>query len=813
MDLLTFVKQLNPAWVLAPIYLKGARMLSGKEATGKNPLEVAFDRNLNKDDALHYLEKNTESLGAVGLFTGRKGQGVVILDVDANLAGLKKTKFKDTLKGAPVVTSTKRNAAKYIFTIPEDLWGDVSGFGHSEEHNQGYEVLWGPQGVIQGAYPGSKDGKYPPGRYEFEGDPEDVPVAPAWLIAEMKAAKKPETWIKNRTALDLSDRTEDEVAAIVAECLSVIEQRGQGQREHWFKIGCAINSVLPNDVGLELWSNWSRQDADFAHEWERSNPCEPVWNSMKPGGRIGLGTLIYEADLVDPQRKRFTGNNKQILESAESRVVQFQRNTFLNGTELLKRAKELEDTIDNPALLDQEKHLLALEAGRRDTAAVDRLLDADLSYERTGAGGPKKVAELDSTAFQYLIPGLLPKPWTLLVHADGGTGKTAMCQTIAKHISKGKAFNIHGGLVDVPVGKVLWLNGDQNERILRRQFMMIDAGENIDVVGEWDMQWYRRFCKYQKANKYDLVVIDSLDGCNDSNPYEENRREFALPIKRLARRNGQDFPACSIVIIHHNTKEGKFRGTSAIRAAVDETWNMRKVSLDELMSLSLPINTRMVTVEKSRDDREGQQMVFTLMPDYTYKIGPVPETEATVKFDTPNQHTLDVLAVMRADRKPWSVAELVEHDTVGGDHRKRAIRYGLQRLEQQALIERCDSPVEKRKGGRQFVYYRATGTDVPAGFRKGEVRSIHRNSVSQPQNDCAGTDSIDKSVLSQLDDCHNSTGSTPTGACSTEASAGSCDKPSCDKQAVVNENDCAGTDSICDADPWVNKQIDQTSWD
>ena len=813
MDLLQFVNALNPEWVLAPIYLKGARMLSGKEATGKNPLEVAFDRNLNKNDVLHYLEKSPESLGAVGLFTGRKGKGIVVLDVDYGLANLKRSKFKDSLQGAPVVTSTKKNAAKYIFRIPEELWNDVSGFGHSEDHNQGYECLWGPQGVICGAYPGSKDGKYPPGRYDFAGDPENVPEAPAWLIAEMRAAKKPESWIKNRTALDLSDRTQDEVAAIVAECLSVIEQRGQGQREHWFKIGCAINSVLPNDVGLELWSNWSKQDADFSHEWERSNPCEPVWNSMKPGGRIGLGTLIYEADLVDPKRTRFTGNNKQILESAESRVVQFQRNTFLNGTELLKRAKELEDTIENPALLDQEKHLLALEGGRRDTAAIDRLLDADLSYERTGSGGPKRVAELDSTAFQYLIPGLLPKPWTLLVHADGGTGKTAMCQTIAKHISKGKAFNIHGGLVDVPVGKVLWLNGDQNERILRRQFMMIDAGENIDVVGEWDMQWYRRFCKYQKANKYDLVVIDSLDGCNDSNPYEENRREFALPIKRLARRNGQDFPACSIVIIHHNTKEGKFRGTSAIRAAVDETWNMRKAGLEELVELGLSANTRIVNVEKSRDDREGQQMVFSLMSDYTYKIGPVPEVENKVKIDTPNQHTLDVLAVMRADRKPWSVAELVEHEQVGGNHRKRAIRYGLQRLEQQALIERCDSPVEKRKGGRQFVYYRAAGTDVPAGFRKGEVRSIHRNSVSQPQNDCTGTDSIDKPVLSQLDDCHNSTGSTPTGACSTEVSDGSCDKPSCDKQAVVNETDCTGTDLNCDADPWVNKQIDQASWD
>jgi len=359
---------------------------------------------------------------------------------------------------------------------------------------------------------------------------------------------------------------------------------------------------------------------------------------------------------------------------------------------------------------------------------------------------------------------------------------------------------------------VLWLNGDQNERILRRQFKMIDAGSGIKVMGEWDMSWYRRFCKYQKAGKYDLVVIDSLDGCNDSNPYEENRREFALPIKRLARRNGIDFPACSIVIIHHNTKEGKFRGTSAIRAAVDETWNMRKVSLDELMSLGLPVNTRMVTVEKSRDDREGQQMVFSLLPDYTYKIGPVPETETTVKFDTPNQHTLDLLAVMRADRKPWSVAELVEHETVGGEHRKRAIRYGLQRLEQQALIERCDSPVEKRKGGRQFVYYRATGTDVPAGFRKGDVRSIHRKSVSQLERAVPDCDPADKPVLSQLDDCHNSTSSTPTGACSTEASGGSCDKPSCDKQAIVNESTVPDWPDSCDGDPWVNKQIDQNAW-
>ena len=110
-------------------------------------------------------------------------------------------------------------------------------------------MLWGPQGLIYGEYPGSKDGKWPAGHYSFEGDPENVPEAPEWLLAEMRAAKAPETFIKNRTALDLSDRTEDEVAVIITECLNVIENRGSGQREHWVKVGMAIHSVLPNELG------------------------------------------------------------------------------------------------------------------------------------------------------------------------------------------------------------------------------------------------------------------------------------------------------------------------------------------------------------------------------------------------------------------------------------------------------------------------------------------------------------------------------------------------------------------------------------
>ena len=239
----------------------------------------------------------------------------------------------------------------------------------------------------------------------------------------------------------------------------------------------------------------------------------------------------------------------------------------------------------------------------------------------------------------------------------------------------------------------------------------------------------------QNKYAYDLVIIDSLDGCNDSNPYEENRREYALPIKKLVRRNGQDFPACSIIIIHHNTKEGKFRGTTAIRNAVDETWNMRKLSARDAAEMNIAANSRLVTVEKSRDDREGLRMLFTLLPDYTYSVTPAPDPADIVRVDNPNQHTLDILALLRSSKKAWSIKDLVENERVGGVHRKRAITYSITKLEDQKLIEKAPVPSNSSiKGGRPCKYYQAIGKDVPSLFRNSLPRDIPQSSLLKPNN-------------------------------------------------------------------------------
>ena len=87
-----------------------------------------------------------------------------------------------------------------------------------------------------------------------------------------------------------------------------------GSRDHWVRVGMAIHSVLPNDMGLHLWSSWSSEDPDYAEEWENGNPCKDVFYSFKSkSSGIGLGTLIWLADREDPERRRFTETVKRLL--------------------------------------------------------------------------------------------------------------------------------------------------------------------------------------------------------------------------------------------------------------------------------------------------------------------------------------------------------------------------------------------------------------------------------------------------------------------------------------------------------------------
>ena len=687
-------------------------MLSGRKATGKNPLEESYERDFCPADVILACQRNPD-LQAVGIFTGIRGKGIVILDVDKNLRKLLKT-WGNTLEGAPVITSTKDNAAKYLFRVPENLWSLVRGHGLRKEEGGDYEILWGRrQGVCHGLYPGSRTSKE--GVYKLEGDLYSIPVAPEWLLAEMK---KPPVVHQNRKDLDFSDRTEDEIAQIIHECLSVITHQGVGSREHWIKVGMAIHSALPTELGLALWSNWSSHDPDYANEWEESDdhhsPCSTPWYSFKSSG-IGLGTLIWLADREDPERHRFSKDVAEIVKAAEAKQVQEIRTATLDFPEVIKRAKRILD-LENPAEMNYKLNTLALQAGYRDQSALEKIIVDQLQFEKQkGIMTVQELMELD-TRREYLIPDVLPTPSVVLIYGAGGDGKSMSAWALAKHIADGSPFLVRGNLVPVKQGPVLLLNGDQPLTQLKEQLEEVDfpMTHHTKLQTDWQLQYYAQFIKLMERYEPKLVVIDSLIGCSGGRAFDENKSDFAQPLYWLTRNNGVLFPKTTILIIHHANKNGGFRGTSAIRDAVDETWALTKPSEEEASKIGR--YSRLITIEKSRSGRSGTSLVMQMQDDLSFTISDyTPEVDRTnTSPASVSDRVLQKLRIVHPESR--STNDLVDDPLLEG--KPAAIRKSLQRLLKRGLIE-FSNEKETSPAGKTLQSYKAVlargeeGTCVP----------------------------------------------------------------------------------------------------
>jgi putative DNA primase/helicase len=61
-------------------------------------------------------------------------------------------------------------------------------------------------------------------------------------------------------------------------------------RDEWARVGMAIKSEFPDDTGRDLFLEWSATADGFDPKATRS-----TWLSIKPGGGVGIGTLLHRA--------------------------------------------------------------------------------------------------------------------------------------------------------------------------------------------------------------------------------------------------------------------------------------------------------------------------------------------------------------------------------------------------------------------------------------------------------------------------------------------------------------------------------------
>ena len=513
-------------------------------------------------------------------------------------------------------------------------------------------------------------------------------------------------------------------AQIIQECLSVIPTKGAGSREHWLHVGMAIHSELPNDVGLELWSVWSKNDPDYINEWDKNNPCEAVWKSFKGTGR-GIGSLIHDADEVDPKRLRFSPVSKDIVDKAQNELLVRTRRVKMSFQEVKKEYMRICEEVADPGEQDFLMHQLAVDNEFKD---LERLESCLMSSEAFDLGSEEMTAsELDAEDLSrsYVIPEILPTPAVFLLYGAGGDGKSMAAWALAKHISLGLPFEVQNNIVPIKKGKVLILNADQPKVQLREQLREQDykMDNNTVVINGFQIKREYYFAQLIKKHKPTLVVIDSLIGSSAGRAFDENKSSFASPLYRLTNNNGHSFPATTILVIHHANKQGGFRGTSSIRDAVDETWKLSKP--DKELSEQLGTNTRIIRVEKSRFSRMGSCLLLKQLSDLSFELK---DYKPKVENSSPASIIDRILEKLRTVYpETRSRIDLNADPLIGGN--VTAIRKSLERLVDRGLIQIWEQKPSVN-GGRPTNYYKAI-------LVRGDKKSVALNGKPSDNNDLA----------------------------------------------------------------------------
>jgi hypothetical protein len=460
----------------------------------------------------------------------------------------------------------------------------------------------------------------------------------------------------------------------------------------------AIHSELPTDLGLTLWAAWSAEDPEFSQEWADGNPCEEVWKSFRKGP-VSLGTLFWMADQQMPGRMWLAEDLRKVVMQLEADAGSEHLPGFSEVIEATRGALELE----NPAEQKYELHKIAYKAKMRDAFELEKMYVDQIQYESQAE--TMTVQELLQQNFDrsYLIPDLLPNPSVVLIYGAGGDGKSMAAWTLAKHIATGAPFVIRGQHVPVQQGPVLLLNGDQPLVQMQEQLLEVEmpADAPVTLRTDWTLQSYARFRKLMERVRPKLVVIDSLIGCSGGRAFDENKSDFATPLYWLTRNNGVLFPATTILIIHHANKTGGFRGTSAIRDAVDETWSMRRPSDKQLEQTGA--NARIITIEKSRSGRGGTSLLLRQEADLSFTLADwTPEVDPTQT--TPSGVIDRVLQRLRVVYPAGKTRDELNSDPICGGS-VAGIRKALQRLEKRGLIHVMEQrKAEGKRGSASKVY-------------------------------------------------------------------------------------------------------------
>ena len=223
------------------------------------------------------------------------------------------------------------------------------------------------------------------------------------------------------------------------------------------------------------------------------------------------------------------------------------------------------------------------------------------------------IANIELTAPQYLIEGLIEQQSLCQMFGEPGSGKSFMAIDAACSIGSGKDF--HGR--PVIRGPVVYVAGEGRRGVVRR----VNAWTKAHSIKLSDMSLYvsRTAVGINNGNNLSelkaeirsiseefgcpaLIILDTL-ARNFGDGDENDTRDMTSFIAEVDRIN--DEFDCASLIVHHagHGEKGRARGSSALKGALDAEYKISKQ--DDRITM---------TCSKMKDEDEPDPMAFYLVP-------------------------------------------------------------------------------------------------------------------------------------------------------------------------------------------------------
>ena len=464
-------------------------------------------------------------------------------------------------------------------------------------------------------------------------------------------------------------------------------------------------------------------------------------DAMEAEARMRLEDEVFRAVTTSPYPRlelakvaRWNQVGQDHIEQVAQRVLALRTGQDLESIEysqICKAVEHLERTIADPGLREWKLTRLA----RRFNSTARQVMEA---YNKTlcqkAVSRPlsvKEFREQNGQEAEWLVPGWIPQGTTVLLHADGGVGKTLFAYQLMQAVVQGLNWNGY----ETKQSPVLLVQVDEPalvtaERIDIRGFRDSDR---LHILSSWSVERMTELESYIDEIGAEFVVIDSLTAINTSSMFSENDTEYARPLLQLA--NIASRKKVSFLIIHHSNADGRSRGSRAIHNSVSEVWGLSLNGESE----------RSLRVEKTRMGRPPGTYNFSFSED-DYSFAYLGSDNESGDTSTQEGRIRLWLNDPEQSGKPLAPIEVSELLGIGKESTRRALR----ELWAKGLIRRRRSQttsgyvyysfasesltsVTERSGDREAIGPRSPGPIAPPPAPAAEYsesdQAIGQNSV------------------------------------------------------------------------------------